>query len=56
MTHFSYSIQKKLKSINTINKPMKQPNNIAVISKGKYASLTTLECLRFYRKDFDILE
>jgi hypothetical protein len=25
----------KLKSINTINKPMKQPNNIDVISKRR---------------------
>jgi hypothetical protein len=24
--------------------------------KGEYANLTTLEWLRFYRKDFDILE
>jgi hypothetical protein len=31
--HLSYSIQKKLKSINTINKPMKQPKNITMISK-----------------------
>ncbi len=35
---------------------MKQPNHIVVISKGEYANLTTLECLRFYRKDFDILK
>ncbi len=31
--HLSYSIQKKFKLVNIINKPMKQPNNISVILK-----------------------
>jgi hypothetical protein len=46
----------KLKSINTINKPIKNQTTLMWYQKGEYVSLTTLECLRFYKKDFDILE
>jgi hypothetical protein len=52
MTHFSYSIQKKLKSININNKPMKQLNNIVVISKRKICKFNNFGMLEVLWKGF----
>jgi len=48
--HLSYSIQKKLKSINIVNKPIKQPNNIVVISKTRICQLNNFEMLKVLSK------
>ncbi len=48
--HLSYSIQNKLKLVNTINKPMKQPNNIVLISKRGICQLNNFGMLEVLLK------
>ncbi len=50
--HLSYSIQNKLKSVNIINKPMKQPNNIVMISKRGICQLHNFGMLEVLEKRF----
>jgi hypothetical protein len=45
MTPFVIFNAKKLKLVNTINEPMKQPNNITVISKKGICQLNNFGML-----------